>query len=70
MTAWTDDGLVMAAEHRRRRHYGVQFHPESYLSRCGMDILARFLRSAEIDLRPEWNVKLAESHSPAKESVS
>jgi anthranilate synthase component 2 len=54
ITAWTTDGLVMAVEHRRNPHFGVQFHPESYLSHCGMDILARFLHRAEVTLKPEW----------------
>ncbi len=43
VTAWTDDSLVMGLHHRTRPHYGVQFHPESYLTRHGMHLLARFL---------------------------
>ena len=54
VTAWTEDGLVMALEHRERPHFGVQFHPESYLSLCGMDILARFLKRAGIPVRDGW----------------
>jgi len=58
ITAWTVDGLVMALEHRRNPHFGVQFHPESYLSVCGRDILARFLERAGVDLKPEWQSRL------------
>jgi anthranilate synthase/aminodeoxychorismate synthase-like glutamine amidotransferase len=46
VTAWTDDGLVMAMEHRERPHFGVQFHPESYLTLEGPRLLANFLRLA------------------------
>ncbi len=44
LTAWTDDGLVMAVAHRALPAYGVQFHPESMLSAGGLDLLANFLR--------------------------
>jgi anthranilate synthase component 2 len=43
MTAWTDDGLVMAAQHREWPRYGVQFHPESILTPEGPRIVENFL---------------------------
>jgi anthranilate synthase/aminodeoxychorismate synthase-like glutamine amidotransferase len=39
------DGVVMALRHRGLPLEGVQFHPESILSRHGLDIVANFLRS-------------------------
>ena len=45
-TAWTEDGVLMAVEHRERPVYGVQFHPESILTEGGYTMLANFLRLA------------------------
>ncbi len=56
VTAWTADEVIMALEHRTRPHFGLQFHPESYLSVRGREILARFLAHAGILVRPEWTV--------------
>lgn len=46
MTAWTDDGTVMAVEHCRWPVVGLQFHPESILTDAGFELLAAFLRRA------------------------
>jgi len=54
VTAWSDDGLVMGLADRERPHWGVQFHPESYLCRDGMRLLARFLELAGIGVRDGW----------------
>ena len=44
ITAQTeDDGTVMALRHRRHPIHGVQFHPESILTREGHHLLRNFL---------------------------
>lgn len=42
-TATTEDGEVMAVEHRDYPIYGLQFHPESILTPEGMTIIRNFL---------------------------
>ncbi|MFP5308868.1 MAG: anthranilate synthase component II [Actinomycetes bacterium] len=44
VTARTADGLIMGLRHRELDVEGVQFHPESVLTRHGMDLLGNFLR--------------------------
>ncbi|MGR2740228.1 anthranilate synthase component II [Billgrantia sp. Q4P2] len=49
VTAWTDDddvtpGLIMGLRHRELDIEGVQFHPESILTRQGHELLANFLK--------------------------
>ena len=47
VTAWTAEGLVMGLRHRELDVEGVQFHPESILTRHGMDLLGTFLARCE-----------------------
>ena len=46
ITAWTADDTVMGLRHSRHPTYGVQFHPESVLTKEGKKILANFIRRA------------------------
>ncbi|GAB4828684.1 Ankyrin repeat and SOCS box protein 2 [Ancistrocladus abbreviatus] len=48
ITAWTVDGLIMAARHREYKHLqGVQFHPESIITTEGKMIVRNFIRMIE-----------------------
>jgi anthranilate synthase/aminodeoxychorismate synthase-like glutamine amidotransferase len=41
--AWTPEGEVMALKHKEHETWGVQFHPESVLTRSGMPLIQNFL---------------------------
>lgn len=43
ITAWTEDGEIMAVRHRELDVHGVQFHPESIVTEHGHDLLRNFL---------------------------
>ncbi|MBQ1903574.1 MAG: aminodeoxychorismate/anthranilate synthase component II [Ruminococcus sp.] len=43
ITARTDDGEIMAVQHKQYQIYGVQFHPESILTPLGRQMLENFI---------------------------
>jgi anthranilate synthase/aminodeoxychorismate synthase-like glutamine amidotransferase len=43
ITAWTDDGTIMGMRHKKYPLQGVQFHPESFMTQNGKEILSNFL---------------------------
>lgn len=45
ITALCQDDVVMAFEHRQLPIYAVQFHPESFITEYGKEILANWLAS-------------------------
>jgi anthranilate synthase component II len=46
ITAWSEDGTIMGVRHRQYPQIqGVQFHPESILTKSGKDLLWNFLKS-------------------------
>jgi len=43
ISAWTDEGEIMGVRHRSWPLHGVQFHPESFLTLEGPQLLKNFL---------------------------
>jgi anthranilate synthase component 2 len=48
VSAWTDDGLIMGVRHRELAIEGVQFHPESFRTPVGRQLLRNFVSGAGI----------------------
>jgi anthranilate synthase/aminodeoxychorismate synthase-like glutamine amidotransferase len=45
ISAWTEEGEIMGLRHKQYPSLeGVQYHPESILTRCGKDLLRNFLK--------------------------
>jgi anthranilate synthase/aminodeoxychorismate synthase-like glutamine amidotransferase len=76
VTARSMEGVPMAIEHRDLPVFGVQFHPESILTEGGYDLLANFLRLANLPARqivpenvlpsstPPWQATVTEPYDP------
>ncbi len=43
VTAWTKEKEIMGLKHKKFPLWGVQFHPESILTKAGKDILKNFI---------------------------
>ncbi|MGY3717112.1 aminodeoxychorismate/anthranilate synthase component II [Sutcliffiella cohnii] len=43
ITAWTDEGEIMAIKHKTFPVEGVQFHPESIMTNAGKEMLLNFI---------------------------
>ncbi len=47
VNAWTAEGEIMGLVHESRPVWGVQFHPESFLTERGLDLVGNWVRSLE-----------------------
>jgi anthranilate synthase component II len=56
--AYAPDQVVMAIQHECWPLYGVQFHPESFLSEYGYKMAANFLA-----LHPKWQTTMHQPHN-------
>ena len=45
ITAQTEDGIIMGIRHKTFPVEGIQFHPESILTKYGLDIISNWLHS-------------------------
>ena len=57
--AKTDDGEIMAVSHHHFPVFGLQFHPESIMSKSGSKILENFIKICEHKLQGVSNVAVA-----------
>jgi anthranilate synthase component II len=67
ITATSEDGEIMAVEHRTNPVVGVQFHPESALTEHGYSLIDRFLhgdRAHESPLPDRADLAFAPTDSP------
>lgn len=48
LSAWAEDKTIMGIRHKKYNIEGVQFHPESVLTKVGMKILENFIKGREI----------------------
>ena len=51
VTARTEDGIIMAVQHKSHPVFGVQFHPESIASEHGHQLIANFLKTAGMNVK-------------------
>jgi anthranilate synthase/phosphoribosyltransferase len=69
VTAWTDDGAIMGLRHRQFPVEGVQFHPESFMTQNGKELLKNFIKKRHKTIK-DMIQKLAAGQSLTAEEAS
>jgi len=62
-TAWTDDNIIMAVQHKSKPLWGIQFHPESISTAYGDKIIQNFLKSVSPQKKNNTHNASIKSHS-------
>jgi GMP synthase-like glutamine amidotransferase len=70
VTASSGDGLIMGIAHIRHPLFGVQFHPESFMTEHGFALIENFLRTGPYPIRKDILETLGEPQYQALESSS
>ena len=50
VSAWTENDIIMGLRHKNYPIEGVQFHPESIMTKAGKDLLKNFLKMGKQNL--------------------
>ncbi len=70
ISAWTEEGSVMGIRHKSYSIEGVQFHPESYGSEFGYELLANFLENNREESFLQRGLKILHSGNSLNEVES
>ena len=55
ITALSDDGVIMALQHRHKPIHSIQFHPESFFTEYGKNIIKNFLAGTQVAVPTQDN---------------
>ncbi len=68
VTAYSEDGVIMGISHERHRLFGVQFHPESFMTKHGSTLIDNFLRIGPYPMRRDITETFGKTPYQALES--
>jgi anthranilate synthase/aminodeoxychorismate synthase-like glutamine amidotransferase len=69
-SSWTTDGVIMGLRHRELPVAGVQFHPESFMTPAGPELLANFLSAGFEQQRAGEPDSGVEAPAPGEEAAA